>query len=232
MRNFIISLSVFFFAFSGLIIFKTLGISSNNSDYQHTSVKSEQKGLPPESDDMLEKLAKEQADNRALVEKLQATISKLEGELTDKEEESRSPAASEAPAQKTRVLAVLGAGSFRSGQVVMNEELTRSVADLVPDIMASPDYSVRIEGHTDNIGNHNELMEEQIPNSCVHDDMELSFLRAKAVSQILVKDGISPERISVVGYGDTRPVESNETEEGRIKNRRVEVKLVPQGKEF
>jgi flagellar motor protein MotB len=226
MRNFIISLSVFFFAFSGLIIFKTLGISSNNSDYQHTSVKSEQKGLPPESDDMLEKLAKEQADNRALVEKLQATISKLEGELTDKEEESRSPAASEAPAQKTRVLAVLGAGSFRSGQVVMNEELTRSVADLVPDIMASPDYSVRIEGHTDNIPIAASTGKRYT------DNMELSFLRAKAVSQILVKDGISPERISVVGYGDTRPVESNETEEGRIKNRRVEVKLVPQGKEF
>jgi flagellar motor protein MotB len=226
MRNFIISLSVFFFAFSGLIIVKTLGISSNNSDYQHTSVKSEQKGLPPESDDMLEKLAKEQADNRALVEKLQATISKLEGELTDKEEESRSPAASEAPAQKTRVLAVLGAGSFRSGQVVMNEELTRSVADLVPDIMASPDYSVRIEGHTDNIPIAASTGKRYT------DNMELSFLRAKAVSQILVKDGISPERISVVGYGDTRPVESNETEEGRIKNRRVEVKLVPQGKEF
>ncbi len=62
--------------------------------------------------------------------------------------------------------------------------------------------------------------------------MDLSFLRAKAVAGILVKYGISPERISVTGYGDTRPIASNETDEGRAKNRRVEVKLIPEDKEF
>jgi flagellar motor protein MotB len=185
-----------------------------------------QKALSTESGDMLDQLAKDQAANRVLVEELQATISKLEGELTDKEEESKGPAMAELPMQKTRLLAVLGAGSFRSGQVIMSEELMNSVADLVPDIIASPDYSVRIEGHTDNIPIASSTGKRYT------DNMELSFLRAKAVSKILVKKGISPERISVVGYGDTRPVESNETEEGRIKNRRVEVKLVPQGKEF
>jgi outer membrane protein OmpA-like peptidoglycan-associated protein len=61
--------------------------------------------------------------------------------------------------------------------------------------------------------------------------MDLSFLRAKAIANILVFHGLSPDRISVIGYGDTHPIDSNDTEEGRAKNRRVEVKLVPeQGK--
>ena len=58
--------------------------------------------------------------------------------------------------------------------------------------------------------------------------MELSLLRAKSVASLLVKNGISIERISVTGYGDTRPIASNETAEGRAKNRRVEIKLVPE----
>jgi outer membrane protein OmpA-like peptidoglycan-associated protein len=62
--------------------------------------------------------------------------------------------------------------------------------------------------------------------------VELSFLRAKAVADILVGKGIPFERISVIGYGDTRPIDTNETDEGKLKNRRVEVKLVPQDKEF
>jgi outer membrane protein OmpA-like peptidoglycan-associated protein len=62
--------------------------------------------------------------------------------------------------------------------------------------------------------------------------MELSFLRAKAVGDMLIKNGISSERISVIGYGDTRPIASNETYEGRVKNRRVEVKLLPADREF
>jgi outer membrane protein OmpA-like peptidoglycan-associated protein len=61
--------------------------------------------------------------------------------------------------------------------------------------------------------------------------MELSFLRAKAVARILVKHGISLERISIIGYGETHPIASNETDAGRAKNRRVEVKLVPEDKE-
>ncbi|HBH62622.1 MAG TPA: cell envelope biogenesis protein OmpA, partial [Nitrospiraceae bacterium] len=64
------------------------------------------------------------------------------------------------------------------------------------------------------------------------DNMELSFLRAKAVASLLVENGISRDRISITGYGETRPIASNETDEGRIKNRRVEIKLVPEDKEL
>jgi outer membrane protein OmpA-like peptidoglycan-associated protein len=62
--------------------------------------------------------------------------------------------------------------------------------------------------------------------------MDISFVRAKAVAREFEKEGISSKRISVIGYGDTRPIASNGTVEGRAKNRRVVVKLILYEKEI
>lgn len=70
---------------------------------------------------------------------------------------------------------------------------------------------MEIEGHTDNVGS-------------AEYNQRLSEKRAKAVMDYLVKNGIDPERLSDRGYGLTRPVASNDTEEGRAKNRRVELR--------
>jgi len=70
---------------------------------------------------------------------------------------------------------------------------------------------VEIEGHTDN----------------VDDDaynMTLSQRRAESVREYLVRKGIAPSRLTARGYGETRPIASNETEAGRAKNRRVELR--------
>jgi len=67
-----------------------------------------------------------------------------------------------------------------------------------------------ISGHTDNEGTKEY-------------NYDLSLQRANAVKEYLVKRGISAERIKTNGYGDTQPVSSNKTEEGRAKNRRIEV---------
>ena len=53
--------------------------------------------------------------------------------------------------------------------------------------------------------------------------MELSKERAKNVYYYFVKNGISTDKLTVEGYGDTKPIASNDTEEGRAKNRRVEI---------
>ena len=57
-----------------------------------------------------------------------------------------------------------------------------------------------------------------------HDDanIQLSQRRAESVADYLVKAGIPPERLNAVGYGKTRPIASNDTEEGRAQNRRIE----------
>jgi len=59
-------------------------------------------------------------------------------------------------------------------------------------------------------------------------NMDLSKRRANAVKNLLVQRGVAENRIEVVGFGETMPVATNDTEAGRQKNRRVEIKIAPQ----
>lgn len=72
-----------------------------------------------------------------------------------------------------------------------------------------PQMEIEIKGHTDNSGSKEY-------------NLDLSFARAKAVTNYLIQQGISSERISKRGYGDSVPIASNKSAEGRQKNRRVE----------
>lgn len=74
---------------------------------------------------------------------------------------------------------------------------------------------IEIGGHTDNTGGveHNRVLSEN---------------RAKAVYQFLIEKGIAANRMSYKGYGDTQPIDTNNTEEGRANNRRTEFKVVEQ----
>jgi outer membrane protein OmpA-like peptidoglycan-associated protein len=72
---------------------------------------------------------------------------------------------------------------------------------------------VEISGHTDNIGSD-------------ADNQLLSENRARAVVEYFVQNGISPERLTYKGYGSTKPIAGNQTDEGRAKNRRVEMKII------
>ncbi len=74
-----------------------------------------------------------------------------------------------------------------------------------------PSVQVSVEGHTDAIGS------DQY-------NLKLSLRRATAVKQYLVKEGVPDSRLSVRGFGKTQPVASNDTEDGRAQNRRVELK--------
>jgi OOP family OmpA-OmpF porin len=77
---------------------------------------------------------------------------------------------------------------------------------------ADPNLKVRLEGHTDWVGT-------------VQYNQGLSEQRAKAVYDYLVKEGLAPERMTTVGYGETRPAVSNITADGRALNRRVEIRI-------
>jgi flagellar motor protein MotB len=224
MRNIIIGLSIFFLALSGIVTYKTSKIPSNNIHYQNNPQGLKAREPLPKTEDNLGQFANEQAAKRALVEELRSAKAKLKDKLSEKNEKIQTNVETKVPSKKARVLAVFGDGTFHSGQFAIDNNLKAAVQELIPDIMASPDHRVIIDGHTDNL----------IPSTGKRyiDNMELSYLRAKAVALILAENGILPGRISVIGYGDTRPVASNETIEGRAKNRRVEVKLIPGDKEF
>jgi len=80
------------------------------------------------------------------------------------------------------------------------------------------DMTVGVEGHTDN---------EPIKHSGWKSNWELSGARALSVLNYLIKKGVSPQRLSFIGYGEYRPVTSNKTAAGRKKNRRVEIVILP-----
>lgn len=89
-----------------------------------------------------------------------------------------------------------------------------SELDKIADLLnRNPEVFVGIEGHTDNIGT------EAI-------NLPLSKNRAKSIADYLIKKGIKANRVHSNGYGSSRPVADNNTEEGRQQNRRVEIKTI------
>ena len=97
--------------------------------------------------------------------------------------------------------------AFDSDEV--QERYFTDLAELAAFLKRFEDVYVDIEGHTDSVG----------PDDY---NMQLSQRRAQAVVDVLVKDhGIAPQRLNAVGFGETKPVASNDTKEGRAENRRV-----------
>lgn len=101
---------------------------------------------------------------------------------------------------------------FATGKADLQPSSLNELARVV-DILTKHPYRVEIGGHTDNVGSDTF-------------NQQLSEQRARAVKNWLVAHGIAANRLSVRGYGKTRPVASNETEEGRRTNRRVEIKIL------
>jgi len=221
MRKLIIIFSILFFILSGLIKIKEAGISAPPTVPHNELHEIVPNAISPNVEKETEKITTEQAENQIQVEELQALVANLETRLSNKEEELQGNIELKESKKAERILAVLGGGSFLSGQIVVNEELMNTVNRIVPDILASPDHRLVIEGHTDNIPIRSFV------GRGYKDNVELAFLRAKAVAGILVKNDIPLDQIFVVSFGDTRPIASNETPEGRASNRRVVIKLVP-----
>jgi outer membrane protein OmpA-like peptidoglycan-associated protein len=77
-----------------------------------------------------------------------------------------------------------------------------------------PQTLARVEGHTDSTGTEAY-------------NTDLSIRRAGAVKNLLVQRGVSSTRIEAIGFGESMPVAGNDTEAGRARNRRVEIKIAP-----
>ena len=84
---------------------------------------------------------------------------------------------------------------------------------IVDILKANPSLNIIVAGHTDNVGNaaNNQLLSEN---------------RAKSVMNYLIEKGIPADRLNSKGYGASKPIQSNDTEEGRAKNRRTEIEIL------
>lgn len=112
------------------------------------------------------------------------------------------------------VVRIAEQGTFGSG----NADVTAAFADLLNDlaaVLASVDGTISINGHTDNV---------PIQTPRFRSNWDLSAMRASSVANVLIDtEELSPERMMVQGFADTRPLASNLTPEGREINRRVEM---------
>jgi len=99
---------------------------------------------------------------------------------------------------------------FDVNQSTLKAEAKLVIAKLAGILLIMGDLNTRIEGHTDSTGS-------------IDHNMRLSEARAAAVRDFLFDQGIAAQRMKVKGYGPDRPIASNETTDGRAKNRRVEI---------
>jgi OmpA-OmpF porin, OOP family len=102
--------------------------------------------------------------------------------------------------------------NFLSGTTQLTDDSAPTVTALASILKAYPNAAITLVGHTDNTGD-------------AETNRKLSLDRANAVRDQLVSAGVDSARISTDGYGQDRPVASNDTEEGRAKNRRTELTI-------
>jgi chemotaxis protein MotB len=119
------------------------------------------------------------------------------------------------------VISLREAGFFNSGSATPRPETLDTLKQIVAAIGQTP-YDVRVEGHTDNISIHNEEFDS---------NWELSSGRALRIAKmVLAIHAIAPDRLSAAGYAEFHPVDSNDTADGRAKNRRVDLVVLPRSK--
>lgn len=102
---------------------------------------------------------------------------------------------------------------FETDSYELLDESKVELNKLVDFMKKNPSVIAEISGHTDNIGTN-------------EDNQILSENRAEAVANYLAKHNIDPKRLSTKGYGESRPVDTNENEEGRAQNRRTEFTII------
>ncbi|HUS89604.1 MAG TPA: flagellar motor protein MotB [Desulfosporosinus sp.] len=102
---------------------------------------------------------------------------------------------------------------FESGSADITAR-ARDILEKISTVLAVAPNQIKVEGHTDNL---------PINTAKFPSNWELSVIRSTNVVHILQHDGISPNRLSAVGYGEFRPISSNDTDAGRGKNRRIDL---------
>lgn len=105
---------------------------------------------------------------------------------------------------------------FQSGQAVIADD-SASILREVAVVLKDHEYAIQVEGHTDDIP----VSSTQFPSN-----WELSTARASSVVRLFVDNGVAAAKLTAMGYGENRPVESNGSPDGRTRNRRVAIAIL------
>jgi chemotaxis protein MotB len=105
---------------------------------------------------------------------------------------------------------------FSPGQALLQQDSSR-VIEAVAQVLKNDSHAIQVEGHTDNIP----IITEKFPSN-----WELSAVRASSVVRLMIGNGVEATRLTAVGHGENLPVDSNDSEEGRTRNRRVTIMIL------
>ena len=107
---------------------------------------------------------------------------------------------------------------FSSGSASLSKDGKSAIAEVAQVLKTIPQRAFQVEGHTDTVP----ISTSQYPSN-----WELAAARAITVLKAMVDAGLPAERVSAASFGETRPVGTNETQEGKAQNRRIEIIIVP-----
>ena len=113
---------------------------------------------------------------------------------------------------------------YKSGSYEINDRAAETLSKIAKIIKDYKDYDVLIEGNTDNV---------PISRQNIRNNWDLSCLRASSVVQALqTQYGVDPKRLTAGGRGEYNPLQSNDTEVGKQRNRRTQIIITPKLDEF
>lgn len=116
------------------------------------------------------------------------------------------------------IISLREAGFFDSGSAIPHPATLQTLRQIAGSVGQTP-YDVRVEGHTDNVPIHNGEFDS---------NWELSSARATRIARMMLAlHAVSAERLSAAGYAEFHPADSNDTAEGRARNRRVDLIVLP-----
>ena len=154
-------------------------------------------------------------ERQELQEKLSETSSTLNQSIAEKESEI------DFLVSKFSMIRLESDVIFDSGSARLSTQGLETLRDIAQKYQDYPDRIMSIEGHTDNkliAGN----LARFYPTN-----WELSAARAAAAANFLTQQGVPEDKLRIVGFGALQPIASNDTEEGRASNRRIEIRLAP-----
>jgi chemotaxis protein MotB len=107
---------------------------------------------------------------------------------------------------------------FGSGSASLSKDGKAAIVEVAGVLAGIPRRAFQIEGHTDAVP----IASAQFPSN-----WELASARAITVVETMIEAGVKPERVSAASFADSRPVQKNESVEGRKGNRRIEIVVLP-----
>ena len=154
-------------------------------------------------------------ERQVLKEKLSETSSTLNQSIAEKESEI------DFLVSKFSMIRLESDVIFDSGSAILSTQGLETLRDIAQKYQDYPDRIMSIEGHTDNKLIAGYLAQFYPTN------WELSAARAAAAANFLSQQGVPEDKLRIVGFGALQPIASNDTEEGRASNRRIEIRLAP-----